>query len=444
MLREVASRPPERELLITRLVEEFGLLRRATDACAQAGIPGREQQVAYCLVALAEKGDPLRASKDGSPSRTYELDVDEPGFPERLEHWAHRVARNLRRWAAVHDAIHDDIDRFEITTLRTLIRSNRGDDVIDRIADHLATVIAGAPRLHEMSLELAREIAPAANEYVFHRPLESWITTTVRRREPPETDALEDHIAELRPPMRDGSAADAVLLDEIEVASATAEEELRSFVERIAALIDTHDLMTTTLERVAASEATLAARRPASPEDADALTRIRAELLHEIDELQREQRAMTGMLAYIALAMPRAKQLQRVSVLSLRVAAIDHEAANHMAARMRTLLDDDAHPAPLLVMKVSEATLRGVPRSRLAALEQLRSAPTKRAVTLAPVDRMLRELPPGVVGIDDIAGVADIAPNVVKTHRSAGGTELAAVDKAFGWVFRRFAMGKTT
>ena len=51
-----------RDRLVTTLVERFDLLAVAAQAARDAGIPEREEQVAYCLVVLTDKADPVRSS----------------------------------------------------------------------------------------------------------------------------------------------------------------------------------------------------------------------------------------------------------------------------------------------------------------------------------------------------------------------------------------------
>lgn len=424
-------RPASQDSLISRLVEEFGLLELADRACARAGIPGREQPLAYCLVVLAGKADPARSKAGGQAERTYRLDPEAVDFPERLEAWAGVIARNLRAWAPVYDAIHDEADRYELTTLRGLIQARRFDDIADRMALELTLVLAGGPRLDEMSLALAREGAVSPRDYVFQTPLRRWVATSVVRVLPRDTDSLDDHVEVL--------AADD-LVTTLETAAEEGTDVLAAYIAQVAALAGTRGLLADAITRADAFEVTLARLRPSSGQDPDLVTRIRAALVHEADQLQREQRAVDNMLAYVVLAMRVAPKLQRVVVLSLRLAGIDRLAVESLAVGMRRVVDDERQPTPRLVRLTQAAA---VPKSRSKALAAIRTGPERRAAAMDPVARMLDELPPIVADLRAIAKHEQTDVHVVEVNRSSAAGELTAVDAVFGQVFRRYAMGRT-
>lgn len=431
----VGQRPLERDSLVTRLVDEFGLLRVVADACTRAGVPGCEQMVAYCLVVLVGKDDPARRSSTGVVKRTYLLDPDAHDFAHQLAYWAGTIAGHLRRWAPAYEAIHEEADRYEIRTLRRLIRTDRGDDVVDRLADELAVVLTGGPRLDEMSLDHAREAEPAPGEYAFQRPLSRWVATAVGRKLEWYADPLDDRADEL--PGGD-------VRDDLEEVGELGDEVARALVARVAALGETRGLLAAAIARADEFEVGLARQRPTRDEDAAALVRVRADLVHVADELRREQRALTGMLAYVVLAMRSAPQLQRVTVLSLRVDTIEQAVIDAMAAAMRAIIDDELQPAPALVEKTRKvADRRLISRSRATALEELRAAPDRRGAALAPVARQLDDLPAIVADISSIAGFEQTKVSIVTTDRSAAAKELTTVDTLFGRAFRRYAMGMT-
>ena len=425
----------EGERLVDWLVDSAGLRAVAARACASAGIQGREEQVAYCLVVLVRKPDPPRRGPDGTKKRTFCLDPCTDGFAERLDLWADRIARNLSRWAATHDAIHDELDLFEIETLRKLIRSRvrLPDDLIDTLADELAGLVTRGPRLAEMSIQHARDFEPAPGEYAFQTPLSSWIATVVNRRKPWDLEPLDERAEDSRP--RD-------VADDLDEAQEVAQDAERVLIARIGELARAGGLLGAAIERADELEREFGRQRAESREAAAALVRLRAELVHVADALSRERRAVTPMLAYVALAMPRARQLQRTSVLSLRAESIERPVVDSMSAAMSAIVRDEFQPTPALIRRTDEATKRGVARSRLKNLEELRDAPLRRADLLAPVERMLDELPPAVAGLAAIAADLDSDAAIVATNRNAAADELTSVDRWCGRVFRRYAMRK--
>jgi hypothetical protein len=421
--------PRERDLLVTTLVETFDLLGVADEACRRAGIEGREQQVAYCLVALCCKADPVRAS-----ARTYDLDVGADAFAGRLATQADAIAANMARWASVYEQIQDEFDRHEIATLRSLIHVRRGDDdIIDTIADKLGTVIWLGHRLDDMTLELAREGDHAGAEYVFQSPLSRWVGTSTKRAVPWDTDPLDTHEPQQR--ASDGSTE---FEDEIAQRDELDLDAFREFVDRVAQLAETRSLLPAAIEQAGRLERAAAGSRLARATDSTLLGRLRAELMHVADGLNREQRAFGGVLAYIVLAMRTAPKLQGVTILSLRLSSLDPLAVDHIARRVRAVIEDEREPTPRLVSMTAEAK---VSRRRVKALEEVRDAPGLRAETLRPVVDLLDALPPVVA---DVAAIGDALPEPLSasgaaTYRLNAANELQAVDPWFERAFRRYA-----
>jgi hypothetical protein len=415
--------------------DELELLAAARDACGRAGIAGREQAVAYCLVVLRGKADPLRATAQGAAGRTYELDAGAEDYAERLRWWAETIAGNLRDWAPAYDAIHDELDLYEITTLRSLIRLRSADDVIDAIADKLAMVLSTGPRVEDMTIELAHELVHAGAEYVFQSPLSRWVATAVNRAAPWDTDpigAREEALAGWTDVERE--------IEQREELHRNAYEQL---VGRVARLADTRILLTEAIENIERLDRVAAGSRLASASDVTLFARLRAELAHVADELGREQRAFGGMLAYVVLAMRMAPGLQGVAILSLRVASLERAVVDHIAGRMRTLLSEEQQPAPKLIQQTRDAT-PPLSRHRLKALEILRDAPQTRAAELRPVGRLLDALPATVANVAAIGPALPkpISESNVATSRGHAVRELGAVDVWFERAFRRYAMGR--
>jgi hypothetical protein len=170
------------------------------------------------------------------------------------------------------------------------------------------------------------------------------------------------------------------------------------------------------------------------------ITRLRAALVHVADGLGEEQRALGAMLAYLLLAMPHGKRRQRVAILSLRDEMLEADLVEHIAARMRAVVAADDPPSPSLIVKAAAAK---VPNARHMQLERLRDDRRHRERSFVVLRRLLDELPASVAGI---AGIATAIPgrisatNVTSTRGQAA-SELKAVDRRFGKVFRRYAIG---
>jgi len=426
----VDHEPRAHDWLVSRLVEA-DVRAIAAEACARIGIAGREEQDAYCLIALAGKADAPRRSPDGTVRRPYDLDPDGPDFRARLASWARTVAHNMHMWADDYEAIHDEADRFEIGTLRRLIRLRADDDVIDVLADAIAAVLTAGPRLDEMSIDHARELEPSPAQYAFQTALPQWIGTFVRRRRKPDADPLDGEAEE---------RAGVDVLEQLDAAADVAAEGERAWVKAIASLAATRGVLAEAIERADGFELALAQRTPARLETSAAFARIRAELASVAGELSCERRAVTPMLSYVVLAMRSAPQLMDVSVLSLRKRGIDRAAIDAMAETMRKILVDDRHPTPKLIQQTRSAI--GVSRRRVTALEELDRASARRAVILAPVAERVNGPPAVVSDIDAIAAAIGSRTNIVRQNRYAAAEELAAVDGWFGRVFRRYTIGR--
>lgn len=429
----------ERDRLVTTLVQEFDLLGVAAEACRRGGIEGREQQVAYCLVVLSAKADPVRASSRRPAARTYGLDVDDHDFARRLQAWAAQIVNNLRDWATAYEAIHDEFDRYEITTLRSLIRVRTGDDVIDAIADKLAAVLTGGQRLEDMTVELARETVLTGAEYVFQSPLSRWVMTGAVRAAPWDSDPIG-----AREEAKEGSDGWTDVVDAIDRRDELDLDVYRELVDRVARLADTQSLLPATIAHVEGLERQAARSRLAAAGDATLFQRLRAELAHVSDELGREQRAFGAMLAYVVLAMRSAPALQGVTILSLRVASLERAVVDHITGRMHAVIDDEHQPTPSLISRTRDAVAEGVSHRRLAALERLRDLPDSRAAELLAVARLLDALPPTVADVAAIGAAlpSRISAGNVATSRGHAAKELTAVDAWFGRAFRRYAMGR--
>ena len=429
----VDQRSSERSRLAERLVREHHLVRVATAAAARHATEESHEAVAYCLAVLVRKDDPVRRHSDGELRRTFDLDPEADSFAERLAHWADEIARNLRRWGRDYAAIHDEADVFEINTLRRLVRTDRGDDLVDRIADELAAVLAGGPRIEEMTLALFRDEEPPPNEYAFQTPLARWVATAVHRKLARGTSPLDDRAEAL--PGGD-------VRDDVDDAEIVRDDVVRALAERIAELAETRGLLAAEIERADRFEATLALQTPRVRDDAKALIGLRADLVHVAQELQAEMAALPGMLAYLALGMRTSQQLQRVAILSLRVVTIERAVIDALAARMHAIVGDDMHPTPTLVrLTRAAADDRRVPGARATALEELAAAPASRTEALAPVVRELAELPATLANVAAIAPLAGAAARTVTVNRSTAARELTTVNRWFGRAFRRYAMG---
>ncbi|MBJ7330451.1 MAG: hypothetical protein JHC95_11185 [Solirubrobacteraceae bacterium] len=422
--------------LIDRLIRGSGLFDVAESACREGGIAGREQAVAYCLAVLVLKDDPVRKGK-----RHYRLDVGADDFSERLAFWAAEVARNIRAWGDTHQAIQDEADRYEIDTLRRLVPGSRADDLIDEAASRLMVVLAGGPRADEMAPDLLRRRLPPGDAYAFQTPLDRWIRTGSRRiMALRDTDPLDDRIV----------AEDAVGQGDfaavVDAIAEQAEDVLEVQLAHVGRMAETRELLRGVIDRADGWEAQLAVRHAASPDESRLFVRLRAALLYVADRLRREQAAVTGMLAFLLLAMRTAVVQQHVAVLSLRRRVLDAAVVQELRDRMRVIVADTRHPSPGLVRQTQKvADGKAVPVSRLTALQELQVRPGERDRLLAPVCAMLDRLP-GVV--DDNEAIAVLAaraassPVKVKSHRSKARDELSRVDPLYGAVFRRYAMDR--
>jgi hypothetical protein len=422
----------EREQLVRRLVREFGLREVAAAACAHHGIPDHAEAVAYCLVVLMRKADPARTNpKTGEKELPYNLGPDDPGFAERLSGWADAVAHNLAQWASTYSAIQAEADGYDISTLRTLIRTDRGEDLIDQIADHAAAVLGDAARLEQMTLARLIEYEPAGNEYAFQTPLSQWLRTISLR-------TLGKLVGSIPPCAEGGSVP-----DDAEQAEADAERAYRELIAIVSELAETRELLADALEHAERYEESLVARRPPTRDAARALAAVRAELAYVTDALAAEHRAVPGMLAYIVLSMRTSPQLQCVSVLSLRLATIEPVVVETLTNRMHAILEDELEPKPVLVNATRAAAAAGdVPKSRASALETLRGAPEQRRALLAPAAERLDRLPPSVPDIPSIAPPANATYAVVKQQRSVAHKELESVNELYGRTFWRYAIRK--
>ena len=441
MLTAVERDPTLRKARIDRLVDEFALLETCRAACATAGLAaGREQAVAYCVVAMADKD----ASSGGS-ERERRLDLDAADVRDHLTYWAERVARNLQRWEEDFTAIQDELDQHRITTLRRHIARyvpGRQGDAIDVIADWAGVVLAGTPPIEDLTLEEVRTEPPPGNAYIFRHPLPQWLAVLARRRRPWDMSPFEPGDEEPGHPAATGARReDDVLVEAIAGAGQERDDVLAVVVDRIATMRETRALLADVLERAMALEDRLAAVAPADARHADQIVRVRAALAYEADHLALERRAMTGMLAYLVFAMRAAPKLQHVAVLSLRHAEIDRDAVADMAARMHALIADDGHPTRRLLSEI-EAAGKALKGTRSKAIRVLRDTPARRGAELAPVACLLEALPAVVANVAEIERLTGGKPSTVTTYRNAVSSELGAVDHVYDRVFRRYAMGR--
>lgn len=424
-----------REQLVKRLVRDYSLRELARGACERHGVPDQAEAVAHCLVVLALKADPPRTNPvTGQKELTYGLDPDARGVAERLAAWADKVAHNLAQWGPTYAAIQDEADRYAIHTLRGMIRTDRGEDLIDEIADHVAAVLGNSPRLEQMTLARVIEDEPAGNEYAFRSPLPQWIATVKRRILGKLVASLEIHGDTLE----GGSVP-----DDAEAAASAAQSAFREMISIVAELSETRKLLSDALEQAERYESTLVAQRPATREAAAALAIIRAHLAYVSDDLLAERRAVPGLLAYIVIAMRTSQQLQSVSILSFRLETIERAVIEALARGMRAALEDEHEPKPALVRATRRAVEGGpVVKSRLTALEGLSSEPAGRREQLAPVAERLDRLPPRVADIAAIAPVLGTTSGVVKEQRKVALKELVAVNELYGRTFRRYSRGR--
>lgn len=421
-----------REHLVATLRDTYELERIASDVCARAGIPGRACQIGYCLVVLCQKRDPpRRPAHGGPPERSYQLDLGEAGFGERLVSWAERVASNFATWAAMYGTILDEAERCEITTLRRMIPlARRHDDIADVLADHLTDVLIAGPPLEEMSLNAAVEFEPHGGAYVFQSPLTRWVRTSTSRVGVRGTYTLDPDDPPPEPPGDDADEAPDDGLYEKHVAWLAG---LRATREVLSAVIDY-------AERIArlAGEHT-----PDSNDDAARFARFRIGLERVIGQLGDERRAFDPMLAYVLIAMRPAGKRRCVAILSLRSTSLDFHVVDRIVHRMRDIADGDVPQLENLVTQATTAPRELVPGSRVNELKRVRNLDNHRVIALAELKRLLDDLPGTVEGLADIA--AGVLPKPI-TRRAVAATrhqvsvELAAVDELCARVFRRYAL----
>jgi hypothetical protein len=371
---EAEARRLLRNYLVTKLVEAYDILDVAARASNHCGIAGMEQQLAYCLVVLCQKSDPLRSRRGGPPTRTYRLDIGADDFSAQLRKWARIVAANMRDWAQVYQAIQDEAEHYEIVTIKKLLPNASADDVADVLADRLVTVLANGQRLEDMCLDLARAEDPSAGEYVFQSPLGRWVATSVRRSMPRE------HAG----PLRDEQGLTSARGDDGSDSSGLVDEVYRQLMERVAGLAESRDLPSA-IEQADALE-TIAARAQASSVDDSSRTQLfRAELAYVTDELRREHRALDAMLEYVLLAMRCSPRLQRVAILSLRSDALDAVLVDDVIRRLDAMVSANAAPSLALIAKTAKASGNEVPANRLRELTRLREDHAYRATAYAEI-----------------------------------------------------------
>jgi hypothetical protein len=433
MLTAVERDDPERDRRIDRLAEDLDLLGASTRACAEAGLPGREQAVAYCLVVLADKD----ARQDTERERT--LDVNAPDAAERVAYWAATVARTMKHSQALHIAIQEEAKDYRYTKLQGLLKRSipaRQDDVLDAVGDWIIDVLRATRPIDEMTLDTARHQPPPGNAYVFRQPLTAWIGTVAKRKRPVGAGPLPP---DGPPPRSDAPEPGDVVGKTILENNADA---LSLLTANITHLRTARTLMAEALGLTGQWKRTLDGMLPATDADERVLARVRNALTRVADLLALEARALTGMLAYVILAMRAAPGLQHVVVASLRLEAIDRGAIDDIAARMRALLDDPAHPHANLVRRTEMAPRPPVTGTRAKALDELTGAPTsRRRRALAPVARLLDTLPPTVPDVAAISQLTGSSLSLVGTYRNNASAELEAIDTDYSRVYRRYAMG---
>jgi hypothetical protein len=413
--------------LVDRLLREYDLGRVVRAACAEAGTPDREEQVAYCLVALVQKHERAGASSRGPGKRYPRLHLGRADFRDVLARWAREIAEHVRHWGPAHDAIHAEADRYEVTTLLSLIRVRRAGELHTATVDRLLGTLANGPSLADMSLDLARAAPPEPGAYVFQSPLDAWATLAVVNARGLQADPLKGNEPFEGPGPEDLVDAERTWLD-----------EMRDVARRIGRLAETRMLLEDAIELAERFEAALAARAPLDPEAAAALHGIRAELLHELETLSQQKRGLPGMLAYVTLALSDAAKLQSIAILSLRRVELDPELREHLSASMRAVARDEGEPTAGFVARV-QAAGAALPASRLSTLRSLRERPERREAALAPVVRRLDGLPPVVHDLAAIGEAVGSSRSSVTTTRGTIVRELDAVDRRSARVFARYA-----
>ena len=427
-----------RTALVATLTDRYELERVVAEACDRAGIADCAPQVSYCIVVLCQKADPAR-SRQGAPRvRTYMLDVGEPGFAESLQRWAREIATNVVAFRKRYRRVFEEYRRFETTTLLGLVRVAEHDVLADlavKLADKLAAVVTEGLPLEDMSLAAACDTQPTGREYVFQSPLGRWVTTTKNRD---FADQRRQSLATdpgVRKQRRREGADDAA-----ELASDEQYAALVDFVDKVAG--------TRALLGDAIADATRTGDAIAEIESASATERkqalgFRAELEFVVAGLHRERRLLGQMLAYVILGLVPSPKRHAVAILSLRADWLDADVRDHLAERMRAVLEDDEQPVPVLVVKAAQAARAGMPASRAKELRRLREDRRHRATKFSWLATYLDELPATVDG--DLAAIAAAVPdkmdsNSVKATRNQAADELRALDVTYGRSFRRYAM----
>lgn len=435
-----------RDALVTSLVEDHGLDDVVAGACRRRRIRGSEPPVAYCFIVLFQKADPAR-SRGGAPKRrTYALDILEPGFEQQLEHWVGVIATNVAASGVQYqDAFDEFHDLLEQTVLRRLIPiedTDGRDDIADRTVQRLTEIIALSLPLDEMNLAAARRVRPRGNEYVFVRSLSDWVATSFYRAAGPPSQPLEP--ASFKHKRRRPFVVEDDESDEPGVtggAPAAAQDDgVRELLARaLKALALTRRLLADVVDE--------ASNAPSWRDDrvlGDAVfKRYRPELDLVLKGLRAEKQQFGHMLTYVVMAMAENRKRHTVAILSLRAEWLESSVRDHISGRMRALLEDDAEPAALLILKTESAPQKYVPRNRARELRRLRTDPRYRAARLMSHATLLDTLP-AVVGGSPAAIAAALpraqSENSVKATRNQAATELGAVDQVLARCFRRYTM----
>lgn len=436
-----------RDALVTTLVEDHGLEDVVAAACRRRRIRGSEPQVAYCFIFLFQKADPAR-SRGGAPKRrTYALNIHEAGFDHQLERWVGVIATNLAGCGVDYQTVFDELHGvLEQTTLRRLIpiqATDSRDDIADRTVRRLMENLALSLPLDEMSLTTARTMRPRGNEYVFVRPLRDWVATSFYRAAGPPPQPYE--------PTSFGHNRHPFVVDEDDdegvgpawtggASPATDDDGVRELLARaLNALALTRRLLSDVIDE--------AGNAPSWKDDRvlgpAVFKRYRPELDFVLKVLNAEKRQFGNMLTYVVLAMAKNPKRHTVAILSLRAEWLESSVRDHIAGRMRALLEDDREPASVLIVRTERAPQHYVPKNRARELRRLRTDPRYRASRFMAHATLLDTLPAEVGGSPaSIAAALPRAQSVksVKVTRNQAATELGAVDQVLARCFRRYTM----
>jgi hypothetical protein len=441
-----------RDALVTTLIEDHGIEDLVAAACRRKRIRGSEPQVAFCLVVLLQKRDPARSRAGAPRRRTYALDIGEDGFDQQLERWAGAIAGHLSCWGETYAKVFAESEYGQSKSLRELISvapDHSQGDVADIVSDVLADTITRGLELDEMSLVRARDEEPHGAEYVFQSPLRRWVGTSFWRRTQQRSDEYDD----------EGYADDAGDWDEDEdnefdldtspesdadhAPSPGVDERLDLLIDRVGKLARTRQWLAEAI-RVTAHVADGAANITPDNEDDSALfQRYRAELEFVLDGLIAEHQVFEQMLSYVVLALSKSHKRQVVAIVSLRADWLDDAVRDHIAGRMRAVLEGDREPVPALILKAGRAARKRVPQNRARELRRLRADPSYRASRFMAHATLLDTLPAVVGGsLDSMAAALPAAQSSrsVASTRNQAAAELNAVDRAFGRSFRRYTM----